>query len=206
MYQVLHSTSHGIPDHVLRSMFEARKRVFVDLLKWNVPVLEGRFEIDQFDDKHADYLILTDQDGAHLGSARLLSTMRPHILGDLFAELCEAAPPRGEHIFEITRFCLDRSLNARDRRTVRDTLVTAIVVHALDHDIRSYTAIAEMGWFQQILAFGWTCAPLGMPQGHEGTLIAALAIDIDAATLSLLAQAGIRPLPSILAGDVRVAA
>jgi N-acyl-L-homoserine lactone synthetase len=206
MHQVLYSTSHGIPDHVLRSMFEARKRVFVDLLKWNVPILEGRFEIDQFDDTHASYLILADQDGVHLGSARLLQTMRPHILGNLFAELCESSPPRGEHVFEITRFCLDRSLNARDRRSVRDTLVTAIVVHALDRGIRTYTAIAEMGWFQQILAFGWTCAPLGMPRRHEGTLIAALAIEIDIGTLSLLAKAGIRPQPIILASDMRIAA
>jgi len=34
---------------VLRAMFAARKEVFVDLLKWDLPVLDGRFEIDQFD-------------------------------------------------------------------------------------------------------------------------------------------------------------
>lgn len=206
MHQVFHSTPHGIPDAVLRAMFVARKRVFVDLLKWDVPVLEGRFEIDQFDDADATYLVLADSDGAHLASARLLSTSRPHILGDLFPGLCEDTPPRADDIFEITRFCLDRSLNARDRKSMRDTLVTAIVLHALDNNIRTYTAIAAMGWFQQILAFGWQCAPLGMPQGHEGTLIAALAIDINDATLTCLTEAGIRPLPSILPSDERVAA
>ncbi|HWU72384.1 MAG TPA: acyl-homoserine-lactone synthase, partial [Sphingomonas sp.] len=36
---------------VLRRMFEARKEVFVDLLGWDVPVLDGRYEIDQFDDE-----------------------------------------------------------------------------------------------------------------------------------------------------------
>lgn len=206
MHQVFHSTSRGVPDAVLHAMFVARKRVFVDLLKWDVPVLEGRFEIDQFDDAHATYLVVADHDGMHLGSARLLPTVRPHILGNLFAGLCEDAPPRGGDIFEITRFCLDRSLNARDRRTVRDTLVTAIVLHALDNNIRTYTAIAEMGWFQQILAFGWRCAPLGLPQGHDGTLIAALAIEIDTETPTLLARAGIRPFPSTLPGDERAAA
>ena len=206
MYQVLHSTPRGVPDHVLRAMFVARKRVFVDLLKWDVPVLDGRFEIDQFDDDRAIYLVLADNSGAHLGSARLLPTMQPHILGDLFPELCEDAPPRGNDIYEITRFCLDRSLNARDRRIVRDTLVSAIVDHALDHDIRSYTAIAEMGWFQQILAFGWRCAPLGLPHAHDGTLIAALAIDIDQTTPFLLAQAGLCPMRASLSGDERAAA
>src|SRR3546814_12577576 len=45
-------------DAVLAAMFEARKRVFVDLLGWDVPVLAGRFEVDQFDDVHARYLVL----------------------------------------------------------------------------------------------------------------------------------------------------
>lgn len=206
MNQIFYSTPRGIPDPVLRAMFVARKRVFVDLLKWNVPVIEGQFEIDQFDDVEARYLVLADSDGAHLGSARLLPTLRPHILGDLFPELCEDQPPRGDGIFEITRFCLDRSLNARDRRVVRDTLVTAIVLHGLDNDIHRYTAIAEMSWFQQILAFGWDCAPLGMPLSHDGSLIAALAIEIDANTPALLARAGIRPFPTTMPRDERVAA
>lgn len=206
MQQILHSTSRGVPDGVLHAMFAARKRVFVDLLKWDVPVLDGRFEIDQFDNEHAIYLVLADRDGRHLGSARLLPTVQPHILGDLFPGLCEDAPLRGNDVFEITRFCLDRSLNARDRRAVRDTLVTAIALHALDNEIRTCTAIAEMGWFQQILAFGWRCAPLGMPQSHGGSLIAALSIEIDAATLGLLSRAGIRPFPNTLALDERAAA
>jgi N-acyl-L-homoserine lactone synthetase len=111
MDQVFYSSSHGIPDAVLRNMFEARKSVFVDLLKWDVPVLDGRFEIDQFDDEHAVYLVLANCRGAHLASARLLQTTRPHILGNIFASLCEGEPPRAHDIFEITRFCLDRSLS-----------------------------------------------------------------------------------------------
>lgn len=51
-------------------LFEARKRVFVDLLKWDIPVLDGRYEVDQFDTSDAEYLILTDQRAAHRASAR----------------------------------------------------------------------------------------------------------------------------------------
>lgn len=193
MLQLLYTTSIGVPDAVLRAMFVARKQVFIDLLKWDVPALDDRYEIDQFDDEHATYLVLVDARGAHLGSARLLPTTRPHILGDLFADLCDDAPPRGSDIREITRFCLDRALPARDRRIVRDTLIAAIVDYALDHGIRTYTAIAETGWCQQILAFGWRCAPLGLPQRCDGGTIAALAIEIDQQTPRLLATAGLRP-------------
>jgi N-acyl-L-homoserine lactone synthetase len=206
MLQILDSTPGGIPDHILRGMFAARKSVFIDLLKWDVPVLAGLYEIDQFDDEHARYLVLTDDKDEHMASARLLPTTREHILGDVFPELCEDSAPRGEAIYEITRFCLDRTLNARDRRVVRDTLVNAIVDHALAHDISTYTAIAEMGWYSQILAFGWHCTPLGLPHSDGTKTIAALAIAIDGKTPGLLDAAGIRSLTLTFPRNRRAAA
>lgn len=206
MLHVMRSGAESVPDEVMRAMFAARKRVFVDLLKWDVPVLDGTFEVDQFDDKHAHYLVLADRDGGHLGSARLLPTMRPHILDSLYPQLCEDAPPCAPDIFEVTRFCLDRSLSARDRRTVRDTLVVALVEHALAEGITGYSAIAEMGWLQQILAFGWRCMPLGLPVTIDGRMLGALGIHIDGNTPRLLAEAGIVPLPGLSGDDSRIAA
>jgi acyl-homoserine lactone synthase len=206
---MLHAMGAGaapVPDKVLQGMFAARKQVFVDLLKWDVPVLAGAYEVDQFDDPHAHYLVLADREGGHLGSARLLPTTRPHILDSFYPELCEGAPPSGPDIFEVTRFCLDRSLTARERRGVRDTLVTALADHALANGIRRYSAIAEMGWLQQILAFGWRCRPLGLPVTIEGKMLGALAIEIEPDTPRKLAAAGITPLPHLLDGASRAAA
>lgn len=205
MLQILQSAGSPASDAALRAMFAARKSVFVDLLKWDVPVLNGAYEIDQFDDVHATYVVLAETDGRHLGSARLLPTCRPHILDSLYADLCQEAPPKAPDIFEITRFCLDRGLTARERRAVRDTLVTGLVEHALATGITAYTAIAEMGWFQQILAFGWRCLPLGLPRIIDGTMLAALRIDITSETPGLLAAAGIAAGP-IPRDDRRVAA
>ena len=200
MLFTLRSTAND--DHaVLRAMFAARKSVFVDLLKWNVPVIDATYEVDQFDDEHATYLILTDSAGGHLASARLLPTLRPHILDSLYATLCERTPPRAADTYEITRFCLDRTLSARARRAARDTLVVALAEHALAQAIDSYTAIAEIGWFQQILAFGWRCTPLGLPRISDGRMLAALQIAIDADTPIQLAAAGI--VADVPVGDGR---
>jgi acyl-homoserine lactone synthase len=204
MLHVVQSAARPASDAALRSMFAARKSVFVDLLKWDVPVLDGRYEVDQFDDVHATYLILAEPDGTHLGSARLLPTTRPHILDSLYAELCEETPPQSPDIFEITRFCLDRRLSACERRQVRDSLVIALVDHALATGITAYSAIAEMGWFQQILAFGWRCMPLGLPRIIDGTMLAALRIEITPETPSLL-ESG-RATAAALRVDRRVAA
>ena len=116
---------------LLRAMFEARKQVFVDLLKWDVSVLEGRYEVDQFDNEHAVYLIVADASGDHLGSARLLPTMRPHILDSLFPNLCAGEPPRSSDCFEITRFCLGRNQNALERLETRNRLVSGLAQYAL---------------------------------------------------------------------------
>jgi N-acyl-L-homoserine lactone synthetase len=181
----------SLPDPVrfppLREMFEARKRVFVDLLRWDVPVLEGRYEVDQFDDEHAVYLIVADEQGRHAGSARLLKSTRPHILDTLFPDLCASAPPRGPDIVEITRFCLDRGQTARDRLETRNILVSALVRYALDNGVTAYTGVAELGWLQQILAFGWRCRPLGLPRTVDGRMLGALRIDISDETPALLA-------------------
>jgi acyl-homoserine lactone synthase len=190
----------------LRSMFEARKRVFVDLLKWDVPVLQGRFELDQFDDEHAIYLIARGTAGEHLGSARLLPTLRPHILDTLFPTLCVGPPPRGPGVFEITRFCLERRLPAAGRLLVRNRLVSALADYALLHDITTYTAIAELRWLQQILAFGWACRPLGLPALYADKALGALRIEISPQTPALLAANCIYTACALERGEARAAA
>lgn len=176
---------------ILKNMFEARRRVFVDLLGWKVPVLEGIYEIDQFDDVHAVYLVITDGELQHLASARLLPTTRPHILGSLYPGLCDAGVPRGPDVKEISRFCLDPRIGAAGRRAARNMLVSALADYAVPRAIARYTGVAGPAWLRQILAFGWRSRTLGEPRDVNGELLGALAIDIDAQTPGLLLAHGI---------------
>lgn len=95
---------------VLAAMFEARKRVFVDLLGWDVPVLAGRFEMDQFDDSQACYLVLTDGAGEHLGW-RACSRRPGRIFSAISIPACarrrrHAAPPSSKsRAFASTGAC-----------------------------------------------------------------------------------------------------
>lgn len=191
----------------LRAMFAARKSVFVDLLKWDLPVLADRYEIDQFDTPDAQYLILLDADGKHRASARLLPSERPHLLGDLYAHLCRRGVPRGPTILEISRFCLDREQDAASRRAARNQLVTALVEHALREGITDYTGIADEDWFRQILGFGWRCEALGEPGEDCGARLTALHIHIDEHTLDGLKRTGVyAPLSLHLADNGEVLA
>ncbi len=171
---------------VLASMHAARKRVFVDLLGWPVPH-DGTYERDKFDDDEAVYLVVRDPtDGTHLASARLLRTDRPHILGDLFPQLCESGVPRAPDVREITRFCLGAGIGRAARLAARKQLVRSFVEYALLSGIRAYTGVAEMAWLSQILAAGWDVRPLGLPQWIDGSLLGAIEIRITSQTLHQL--------------------
>lgn len=172
-------------------MFAARKRVFVDILKWDLPVLSGRYEVDQFDTADAEYLILADDRGKHRASARLLSTLAPHILANLYPCLCAGPIPAGPTTREITRFCLDPGQSAAERRRARDRLVTGLAHHALASGITDYTGVASRAWFEQIARFGWKCRALGAPVRIGRDTLMALHIAIDADTPARLEAAGI---------------
>jgi len=176
----------------LGAMFEDRKRVFVDLLNWDVPVVEGRYEIDQFDGPGAVYLLVSEADGeAHLGSVRLLPSQGPHILGDIFPELALGGPPRGEGVWEITRLCLSPTLTSLRRgMMVRRQLALGLTEFALDNGIHSYTLVCNAAHVPQLLAIGWECEPLGLPQIINGQTLCAMAITIDEATLGLIRAQG----------------
>jgi N-acyl-L-homoserine lactone synthetase len=175
----------------LATMFEDRKRLFVDLLGWEVPVIDERFEIDCFDNVHCIYVIAVDGDGDHIGSMRLLPTVRRHILGTLFAGLCPSGVPTGPQTYEITRLCLPSRLGAAQRLEVRNALISAMVDHALHAGITRLTGVVEAPFRKEILSMGWLAEPLGPVVAMNGSNVGAFAIHIGPDTPARLGWTGI---------------
>lgn len=191
MVLVIHGTADDIHRRTLDTMFEDRKRLFVDLLRWDVPVVDGRFEIDQFDDSHATYLIATDMRGTHAGSLRLLPSTRPHILGHLFPCLCDSSVPVGPAVLEITRLCLPARFHTAERLRIRNRLISALADHALEVGIEVLTGVVSARFRTEVLAMGWRADALGRPQRIGAQTLGAFAIHIDADTPQRLHAAGI---------------
>lgn len=191
MINIFENCSDPRSTPLLAAMFMDRKRVFVDLLDWAVPVVDGQYEIDQFDGAHATYIVAADQAGAHAGSLRLLPTARPHILNTLFAGLCSTGAPTGPRVSEITRLCLPPRLRAEDRLRVRNRLITAMVDHALDSGIATLTGVVAARFREDILAMGWRGDALGPVRVINGAALGAFRISLDADTPVLLAANGI---------------
>ncbi|MEJ1968059.1 MAG: acyl-homoserine-lactone synthase [Rhizomicrobium sp.] len=175
-----------------RSMLEAmhrdRKKIFVDQLKWDVPVVDGQYEMDQFDNEDAIYLVAADpRRERHLASVRLLPSIGPHLLNDVFPQLCEADVPRGDDVWEITRLCTSPDKDF-DVKVVRRRLATALVEFGLLYGIRRYTCVTHVPYLSHLLSVGWECEPLGLPQAVGETMVGALSISVTPATLQLFRQ------------------
>lgn len=178
-------------DAALRAMFAARKQVFIDRLKWDLPALDDRFELDQFDNPQARYLILLDPDDLrHRASARLLPTTSPHLLGNIYPHLCPDGAPSDESMWEVSRFCLDPAQTAAERLDARNQLVSALADHALHSGIREYVGIADTRWFAKISSFGWSCRAFGPARPDGACPILAFGIRIDEDTLPGLQRTG----------------
>lgn len=189
---------YSLADARMATMFADRKRLFVDLMRWSVPVVENAYEIDQFDGPDATYLIAVEA-GTHVGSMRLLSTRRAHILDTLFPDLCGGAVPTGVSIAEITRLCLPCRLGAARRLQVRNRLISAMVDHATESGITALTGVVTSRFLAQIMAMGWRCERLGQARDHVGVPLAAFRIDLEPDTADHLAATGIYTPGAIIA-------
>jgi N-acyl-L-homoserine lactone synthetase len=165
-----------------QTMHRERKRVFHDIMRWDVPIIDDQYEVDAFDTPHALYVLRLDADKNLLGSCRLLTSERSHMLSDVFAQLCDRDIPRGPNVWEITRACITPSIRTSDRLLVRNQMVSAVVGYVLAKGIDTYTCVCSAGWLAQVLAMGWVVEPLGLPRPVDGVLTAALKIDIDQTT------------------------
>jgi len=176
---------------LLQSMFADRKRLFVDLFGWDVPVVDGEYEIDQFDDNHTVYVIAVDTNGEHEASIRLCPSVRPHMLGALFPHLCPLGVPADETTWETTRLCLPQRHGALRRRELRNALFSAVIDFALSRGIERLTGIIPAPFRKELLAMGWQAEPLGPAVNIPGGPIGAFMVHVRPDTPERLRWTGI---------------
>ncbi len=125
MIRIFNSNTGKQNPRDLDAMFKLRKRVFHDLLKWDVSV-RGDWEIDNYDDANPLYVLsYSDQTGRLRGSLRLLPTLGPNMLDDTFPILLGDNPQvRSASVWESSRFCIDPTIS-QDRGSNQVTIAAA---------------------------------------------------------------------------------
>jgi acyl homoserine lactone synthase len=96
----------GLAAPLLDSMYRLRCEVFHRRLGWEVRVEHGR-EHDWFDLIGPYYLIAHEGPTTAVGCCRLLPTLGPNMLRDIFPNLLDGATaPAGQGIWEVSRFAI----------------------------------------------------------------------------------------------------
>jgi N-acyl-L-homoserine lactone synthetase len=125
MIRIFNTKSSKHHPQEMDAMFRLRKRVFHDLLKWDVSV-RGAWEIDDYDDANPLYVLSYDDETGRLrGSLRLLPTLGPNMLDDTFPILLGDNPQiRSASVWESSRFCIDPEIS-QNRASNQVTIAAA---------------------------------------------------------------------------------
>lgn len=162
----------------LVAMHRQRKAVFVDRARWKVPVVADQ-EIDRFDLlEHTLYLLAKDaRHGPVLASARLLTTMEPHLMQDLYPFSQRAALPSGPGVWEASRFCTSPEIAGRSRRlSLLWEVICGVMESAMAQGIRQVIFAANRALLPLALNCGWEASIAGPTQkdgDDEFTAVAA---------------------------------
>jgi N-acyl-L-homoserine lactone synthetase len=172
----------------LIEMHQDRKRVFVDQLGWELPSGDSWLEVDQFDNEYTVYLIAASGDeDRHLASVRLLPTTRPHMLGTIFADLCDGGPVIGGDVWESSRFTVAPvGLRGTEIMRLSQYLALAHVEFALLNGIGSYVMLGETHRVPTVLSMGWRVQPLCLPTDCGGSRVVAMRVFVDEDTLGAM--------------------
>lgn len=106
MIHIIQASRRPFHFQIFDQMFRLRCHVFRDTLKWHVHTDSG-LEFDRFDLLDPIYLISVSDKGRVNGTFRLLPTMGPHMLIDVFPQLLQGrTPTRDPFVWEATRFAI----------------------------------------------------------------------------------------------------
>lgn len=154
-----------------------RHKVFVEKLGWQLKCEHG-LEYDQFDRDDTIYVIAKNDDDQIIGTARLLPTSRPYLLGEVFPQLLNGQPPPcSDDIWELSRFAAvdfdSKSTSALSQFSsetaidlLRQSMETASRVGA-----RRVITVSPLGIERLLRRAGFEAARAGAPMKFDGMSI-----------------------------------
>jgi acyl homoserine lactone synthase len=194
MLQLITPPTYGAFADDLAEMHRLRYRVFKVRLDWDVKV-EGDLERDHFDDLHPVYLLQRDRDGRVCGCARLLPTLGPTMLRDVFPALLHGEPMRASPaIWESSRFALDVPDDAPKAAggiaVGTYELFAGLVEFGLAMGLREVVTVTDARLERILRRASWPLRRIGEPIRIGNTLAVAGFLEISGRALLRLREGG----------------
>ena len=169
----------------LYQMHRIRKAVFKDRLGWDVTVT-GELEVDEYDALGPSYLLSMDRYGNLNGCVRLLPTTGPNMLRDIFPSfVTKAAVPRGERVWEASRFAVSRNATAAEAGISQTTydLLIGVLKFGLSNGISTIACVVDVRMERVLRRAGWQIERLGPARRIGNTIAMAGQLDVSAQIL-----------------------
>ena len=155
-------------------VYRTRHQIFVDQMGWTDLRRMDGIEKDQFDTDRALHFIAL-QDERIAAYSRLLPTMGPHLLSDVYPELLAgASAPRRPDVYEWTRlFTDDWAQPGNTMSPAGRALFVALAEYCGRAGISSLIAQSGPMSVSRLLQLGWEARPLAMPTVYRGQPVVA---------------------------------
>jgi acyl-homoserine lactone synthase len=184
MIHVVSSRNRAAYESEILDHYRIRHDIYVGERKWMALARPDGLERDQFDNEDAIYVLAIDQ-GQVVGGSRLVPSLKPHLLSEVFPHLAGGAVPRGPDIFEWTRVhVIKPRREGRNRGRTTGMVFCGILEYCLRAEITALSALVEMWWLPHFQEMGWTIRPLGLPVLIEGEWSIAVLLPVDEQVLA----------------------
>lgn len=186
----------GLPETDRIGMFKLRYDTFHTRLGWDVRTYDG-LEIDEFDDdSQVHYILAKSDDGGVDACWRLLPSVGPNMLRDVFPQLAHGLPvPAASDVWELSRFAIDGSRvggadDAGNPQIGFGELSVALMREAASfaraRGIARYVTVTTAAIERMMKGLGLHIHRLGPPIRIGAVLTVAIFIEVDDVTLTAI--------------------
>jgi N-acyl-L-homoserine lactone synthetase len=172
--EILTGKPGALAPDVMVAIARYRHRVFVEKLGWKLSARDG-LELDQFDHAETLYVAARDASGEIVGTARLLPTEHPYLLGEVFPHLMGGAQlPRDPLVWELSRFAAtdflasDGDALSQFASAIVVDLLEAVLAEAARHGIRRLITVSPLGIERLLRRYGFQAQRAAPPQIVDG--------------------------------------
>jgi acyl-homoserine lactone synthase len=177
VHLIANANAHLYRDE-MDAYFRTRHEIYVRERGWKALDRPDGREIDQFDTARTSYVVAMD--GSKIvGGMRLVPTLCPTLLSDLFPELSLRGAVKRSDIYELSRFFVTRERRGEQTNPRVEALVQcATMEYGVATGLRQFSIVCETWCVPLLQDQGWRTSPLGVPVELDGMSTMAVLVEI----------------------------